>query len=176
VLTPEQFAEPDAQRPNPSSALGRTPACHKCLSRLRIHASRPSVLPLLIMPRKRIASARITAKLGSDDFSAATFPCRLWVSTSRDFTHKAAATIEEITPLVVGSRGITGNSEEQGVSSGAGFPRRPARFGRCLANVRPSPRGEKGVQSCDTAYEARFANFRQKGTNIVHPSVHRRRK
>jgi hypothetical protein len=30
------------------------------------------------MPRKRIASARITAKLGSDDFSTASFT--FWVS------------------------------------------------------------------------------------------------
>jgi hypothetical protein len=37
------------------------------------HASRPSALPLLIMPRKRIASDRIAVKLGNDDFSTATF-------------------------------------------------------------------------------------------------------
>jgi hypothetical protein len=73
------------------------------------------------MPRKRIASARITAKLGSDDFSTTTFAYWLSVSRPRGFTHNAAATIEEIRPPVDGLRGITGNSEGQRVLSGAAF-------------------------------------------------------
>src|ERR1700751_5135425 len=80
------------------------------------HASRPSALPLLIMPRKRIPSARITAKRASDDFSTATFAFWLSVSMPRGFTHRVAATIEEIRAPVDGSRGMTGNWEEQGVS------------------------------------------------------------
>jgi hypothetical protein len=48
------------------------------------------------MPRKRIASARITAELGSDGFDTATFAFWLSVSMPRGFTHRAAATIEEI--------------------------------------------------------------------------------